>query len=115
MSLSEHGKIDGILYIITRIINKAEITGIPVKQFMYKNKSSLLLISQFRPNKKISVLRVTGLKILGRVGTHIFLINFFSGKKIIILCIFKGILPFKMHKIIFFQENLKKILGFTSK
>ena len=25
-----------------------------------------------RPNKKISVLQVTGLKILGRVGTHIF-------------------------------------------
>ena len=25
-----------------------------------------------RPNKKISVLRVTGLKILGRVGTHFF-------------------------------------------
>ena len=24
-----------------------------------------------RPNKKISVFRVTGLKILGRVGTHI--------------------------------------------
>ena len=29
------------------------------------------------PNKKISVFRVMGLKILGRVGTHIF----FSGKK----------------------------------
>ena len=27
----------------------------------------------------------------------------------------KAILPFKMHKIIFFPENLKKILGFTSK
>ena len=25
-----------------------------------------------RPNKKISVFRVTGLKILGKVGTHIF-------------------------------------------
>ena len=32
-----------------------------------------------------------------------------------ILCILKGILPFKMHKIIFFSENLKEILGFTSK
>ena len=30
-----------------------------------------------RPNKKISVFRVTGLKILGRVGTH-----FFTWKKI---------------------------------
>ena len=62
-----------------------------------------------RPNKKISVFQVTGLKILGRVGTHIF----FSGK--IILCILKGILPFKMHKIIYVPENLEKILGFTSK
>ena len=26
---------------------------------------------------------------------------------------FEGISPFKMHKIIFFPENLKKILGFT--
>ena len=30
-----------------------------------------------------------------------------------ILCTLKGILPFKMHKIIFFPENLKQILGFT--
>ena len=47
--------------------------------------------------KKNSVFQVAGLKILGRVGRH-----FFSGKKNIILCILKGILPFKMHKIIFF-------------
>ena len=35
-----------------------------------------------RPNKNIhvSVFRVTGMKILGRVGTHIFLNYFFSGK-----------------------------------
>ena len=43
-----------------------------------------------------------------------FFIFVFSGKKLI-LCILKGELPFKMHKIIFFSENLKKILGFTSK
>ena len=36
-----------------------------------------------RPNKKVNVFRVAGLKILGRVGTHIFLIIFFSGKNII--------------------------------
>ena len=37
-----------------------------------------------RPNKKISVFPVAGLKILGRVGTHIFCFFwiFFSGKKI---------------------------------
>ena len=39
----------------------------------------------------ISVFRVTALKILGMVGTHMFLINFFSGKWYI-LCILKGIL-----------------------
>ena len=37
--------------------------------------------TQVRPNKEISVFRVTGLKILGRVGIHIFLNSFFSGKK----------------------------------
>ena len=59
-------------------------------------------VCELRPNKKISVFLVTGLKILGCVGTH-----FFSGKNII-LCILKGISPFKMHKFIFFPENLKK-------
>ena len=46
--------------------------------------------------------QITAAKILGRVGAHIF-----SGKKLIV-CILKGISPFKMHKIIFFPENLKK-------
>ena len=47
----------------------------------------LILIKQWdlallRPNKKMSVFRVTGLKILGRVCTHIFfLIIFFLEKK----------------------------------
>ena len=36
--------------------------------------------SWLRPNKKISLFRVTGLKILGRVGTHICLIFFFWKK-----------------------------------
>ena len=53
-----------------------------------------------RPNKKTSVFQVTGLKILGRVGTHFFKL-FFSGKNII-LCILKG-------------ETPEKNLGFTSK
>ena len=62
---------------------------------------------------------VTGPNIYGRIGIHIFL------EKNIILCILKGILPFKMHKIIFFPfkihkiiflpEILKRILGCTSK
>ena len=61
--------------------------------------------------KKISVFRVAGLKTLGRVGIHI--LNIFFLAKYIILCILKGNSPFKMHKKIFFSENLKKILGFT--
>ena len=48
-------------------------------EFNLISKHSLL-----RPNKEISVFRVTGLKILGRVGTHFFL------EKYMILCILKG-------------------------
>ena len=61
-----------------------------------------------RPNKKINVFWVTGLQILGRVGTHIFFYHFFFWKKYIILCILKSILPFKMHKIIYFPEKNEK-------
>ena len=43
------------------------------------------IYSLIRPNKKISVFRVTGLNILGREGTHIFLNYFFSGKKYIFM------------------------------
>ena len=57
-----------------------------------------------RPNKKISVFRVTVLKILGTIG-HIFLLTIFFLKKNIILCILKGISPFKMHKIILIQKT----------
>ena len=56
-----------------------------------------------KPNKKISVFKVTCLKTLGRVGTHIFF-----RKKSTILCILKGISPFKMHKIIFFSRRPEK-------
>ena len=53
-----------------------------------------------------------GLKVLGRVGTHskyyIFLKKN-SGKKLQFYAIWKAILPFKMHKIIFLPENLKKV------
>ena len=57
--------------------------------------------------KKISVFLVTGLIFLDRVAHIFFSFFFFLGKKII-LCILKGISPFKMHKIIFFPEKLKK-------
>ena len=66
--------------------------------------TSLFISSIIRPNKKICVFWVMGLKIFGRVGTHIFYLFFFLEKNIIL----KGILPFKMHTIIFFPENLKK-------
>ena len=48
--------------------------------------------------------RVTGLKTLGRVGTYIYSKYFFLEKSLI-LRILKGILPFKMHKIIFFPQK----------
>ena len=57
-------------------------------------------------NKKSDDDMITGLKLLGRVGTYIVYI-FFSRKKYNIICILKGISPF--------SENLKSILGFTSK
>ena len=38
---------------------------------IYLNQHIYLPMDQLRPNKKINVFRVTGLKILGRVGTHI--------------------------------------------
>ena len=64
----------------------------------------MIFSGDWQPNKKISVFLVTGLKILGRVGTHIFFLFFFLEKNII-LCILKGIWPFKMHKIIFFFQK----------
>ena len=54
----------------------------------------------FRPNKKISVFWVTGLKILCREGTHNSFIYFFLE-----FFLFLFILPFKMHKIRFFQKT----------
>ena len=48
---------------------------------MLKNKLNLVLLPYqyatvcLRPNKKLSVFQVTGLKILGRVGTHIFFLE----------------------------------------
>ena len=54
-----------------------------------------------RPNEKRSVFPVTGLKILGRVGTH----SFFFLEKYIFFCVLKGISPFKMHKIIFLKKT----------
>ena len=72
-------------------------------------RDPLLSEHTIRPNKKNKFVSVTGLKILGRVGTNIFLIIFFSGKNII-LCILKGEMPLKMHKIIFCP-----VRGFTNK
>ena len=59
---------------------------------------------------------VTGLKILVRLGTHnFFVFFFFFFLKNIMLCILKGISPFKMHEMIYFSRKPEKILGFTSK
>ena len=64
-----------------------------------------------RPKKKkTSVFRVVmSLKIVGRVGKHIFVNYYFYWKKYNFIHFeTKAILPFKMHKIIFFPGNLKK-------
>ena len=58
-------------------------------------------IKLMRPNKKNKC--VSGLKNLGRGGTFFLKKKFLEKNKI--LCILKGILPFKMHKIIFFPET----------
>ena len=63
------------------------------------------------PNKKISVFRVTDLKNLGRVGTHIFFNHLFSGK-IYYFMHFER--PFKMHEIIFFSRKPDFFLGLVN-
>ena len=57
-------------------------------------------------NEKKCVLQVTGVKILSIVGTYYFFHYYF----------FSAEMPFKVHKFIYFLENLKKNnLGFTIK
>ena len=56
----------------------------PFKEKVYsqctiQDERRLIII---RPNKKMSVFKVTGLKILGRVGTHIYIFFKKSGTKI---------------------------------
>ena len=51
--------------------------------------------------KKISVFRVTGLKILGRVGIHFF--HLFFQEYSFMHFERQEISPFKMHKIIFYK------------
>ena len=62
-----------------------------------------------RPNRKMNVFLVTGLKNQGRVGTHFKKKNLEKNK---ILCFCKA---FKMHKIIFFSRIPEKNLGITNK
>ena len=61
-----------------------------------------------------SVLRVTGLNVLCRIGNIYFLYFYYFLGKLFLFSFWK-VFGFKMHKIIFFSEYLKIILGFTSK
>ena len=62
-----------------------------------------------RPNIKISVLGVTGLKNLGRVGIHFFNCFFFLETKY-------NLMHFERHFVLyFFQKKLKKISRFHQK
>ena len=58
-------------------------SGVP-STFVRISRSSIADAMYLRPNKKISVFQVMGLKILGRVGTHNYLWFFFSKKHIIL-------------------------------
>ena len=62
-------------------------------------------IVNVRPNEKNKCVSGSRSEILGREGRHFIFI--FWGKKIV-LCILKGILPFKSIKLYFLPENLKK-------
>ena len=53
------------------MIGTAFLSGYEVRLYMAINEGNWLQIA-LRPNKKISVFWVTGLKILGRVGTYLF-------------------------------------------
>ena len=51
------------------------------KNIIFKiRRSKVTDYAALRPNKKISRFRVTDLKILGRIGTHIFFIIYFLEK-----------------------------------
>ena len=71
-----------------------------------KNIITILRIFLLRPNKKINVFQVKGLKIVGRVGTQYF---FFWKKYFIYFESLSKCMKF------FFSENLKKLAWFTSK
>ena len=66
----------------------------------------LLLYNVIRPDKTIPVFRVTQPYLNLQVKPRIFF-RFFG--KNIILCILKGEMPFKMHKIIFFSRKNKYV------
>ena len=72
------------------------------KQSNIEQGCTACIYAYLRPNNKISIFRVTGLKILGRVGKHMLFFWYFFSQKNTLLCILKGNLPFKMHKIILF-------------
>ena len=113
------------LVVLLRILNKRQARGRGVKPIRLETRSEgsvnackqkrvhtgkmygICSTIQYYAIKKISVFRVTGLKSLGRVGTHIFF-NYFFSRKNTILCILKGISPFKMHKIIFLSRKPEK-------
>ena len=75
----------------------------------------IFLCGLLRPNTKINVFRVTGLKILGRVGIHIFFSNYLLSWKKYNFIHFERHFAFQNAKIIYFPENLKKIIGLASK
>ena len=94
------------VYPIFHDIAKLILLVLKIKTIIDESEN-LVKHNTVRPNIKISMFRVTGLKILGRVGTQFFFNYFFSGKKYNFMhfefCLSKCIKTF------FFPENLKKI------
>ena len=77
--------------------------------FSYSHSSGGLYLGQIKKYKCVWGNRSENF----RVGTHIFSIFFFW--KNMILCVLKGISPFKMHKNHLFSRKPDHNLGFTSK
>ena len=67
---------------ISQLSNRARDLVGPERFVCLSSKGCGETVLLLRPNKKISVFGVTGLKILGRVGTHMFFIIFFFWENI---------------------------------
>ena len=78
---------------------------------IFRKPNTQLENNTFRPNKKIPVFKVTRLYLNLLVKIYDFFSSFLE--KYIILCILKGEMTFKMHKIIYFFQVCLPYLNFS--